>query len=325
MFKIAVLTEAGTGIGYGHLFRCQAIAEAISRDVRYYINGDCGCLQVKKSESVDWTSPEINRLNRLGSVDLIIIDSYLAESLVYERIFESSNALLLMLDDYGRINYPPGIVLNPSIGASATMYRSDSDHLFLAGPQYTILRKPFLVRHLFNTADKITSIFVTMGGSGLAGLTSIVVNTLYELDHTLNFLIVGSVASTQFVQGARVKVFNNLSAQEIKNLMYGCDIAVAAGGQTLNELGSIGVPTLVVKVAENQNINIQGWVLSGGMTYLGDSVSDVQINLIKEYNELLSVSLRRERTRILRDSIDLLGVKRIKEAVLGALNDHTNK
>ena len=47
-------------------------------------------------------------------------------------------------------------------------------------------------------------------------------------------------------------------AEKMKEIMFESDIAISACGQTLNELASVGVPTIGVCTAGNQLGNVKG-------------------------------------------------------------------
>ncbi|MEM2618812.1 MAG: hypothetical protein QW356_04940, partial [Candidatus Hadarchaeales archaeon] len=66
-----------------------------------------------------------------------------------------------------------------------------------------------------------------------------------------------------------VKVFGNLSTEEMKKLMLECDVAVSAGGQTTYELARVGIPSVLIAVAENQLLNCKGWEEAGFACYMG--------------------------------------------------------
>jgi spore coat polysaccharide biosynthesis predicted glycosyltransferase SpsG len=45
--------------------------------------------------------------------------------------------------------------------------------------------------------------------------------------------------------------------EQMKRLMLESDFAISAGGQTLNELATLGLPTIMVQIADNQINNIK--------------------------------------------------------------------
>ena len=55
-----------------------------------------------------------------------------------------------------------------------------------------------------------------------------------------------------FMENKNIRLYHDLSAKQLKEIMEKVDIAISAGGSTLYELASCGVPTIAIKVAENQ-------------------------------------------------------------------------
>ncbi|MDQ1355358.1 MAG: UDP-2,4-diacetamido-2,4,6-trideoxy-beta-L-altropyranose hydrolase, partial [Acidobacteriota bacterium] len=49
----------------------------------------------------------------------------------------------------------------------------------------------------------------------------------------------------------------------MKKVMLESDIAIASGGQTIYELARVGVPAVVIAVADNQRNNVSGWEKTG--------------------------------------------------------------
>jgi spore coat polysaccharide biosynthesis predicted glycosyltransferase SpsG len=58
-------------------------------------------------------------------------------------------------------------------------------------------------------------------------------------------------------------------AEGMKKLMLTSDLAISSGGQTLFELARVGLPAIVVGVAENQRRNIQAWQKNEFIEYAG--------------------------------------------------------
>jgi spore coat polysaccharide biosynthesis predicted glycosyltransferase SpsG/RimJ/RimL family protein N-acetyltransferase len=94
---VAVLTEAGTHVGQGHLSRCSALAEAFDeRGIRcaLTVNGDEG----------------LHELPAEGT-DIAIVDSYLAPDALIREIAARVD-LAVWIDDNGDGNHPAGLVVD---------------------------------------------------------------------------------------------------------------------------------------------------------------------------------------------------------------------
>ena len=70
--------------------------------------------------------------------------------------------------------------------------------------------------------------------------------------------------------------------------MLKCDIAVTAGGSTLYELASCGIPMIVFSYAENQQPQIQALKKRGLIQYIG-SYQELREERLIDYMEYLEV------------------------------------
>lgn len=57
-----------------------------------------------------------------------------------------------------------------------------------------------------------------------------------------------------------IRFFYSLDAEHMKTLMLESDVAISAGGQTLYELASVGLPTIAIQVVDNQSEDISGFL-----------------------------------------------------------------
>ena len=99
--------------------------------------------------------------------------------------------------------------------------------------------------------------------------------------------------------------------------MLESDIAISACGQTLNELASVGVPTIGICIAENQLGNIKGWEQIGFLEYAGWNKENSCIKKIKNLLKYLEdTKVRENKSKIGRKFIDGKGEKRIARYLL---------
>ncbi|BDU51153.1 UDP-2,4-diacetamido-2,4,6-trideoxy-beta-L-altropyranose hydrolase [Haliovirga abyssi] len=275
--KFYIFTEGGTEIGYGHITRCSALYEEIEKrgyEVEFIINGDEEVLDIiknKKIRLIDWRD-ENYLSNLLHKNDYVIIDSYLADKEIYKFI-SNKVGKILYIDDNQRIEYPKGIVVNPSIYGKELNYPEKERIRYLLGANYVILRKEFLnipimKNHKDNkdnkdNKEKIEDILITFGGSDIKNITPKILKLLAKNDLKLKkHIVIGkgykNIAQIKKEADNNTNFYYNLNAEEMKNLMLKCDFAISAAGQTIYELLRIGIPFVAIKVADNQENNIKG-------------------------------------------------------------------
>lgn len=322
MTKINIFTEGGEDIGLGHLTRCIAFSQAIKEidadiKIKFIISGDNSAIEFLKDYDIyfinfDWQKQDDKILDLVRNNDLVVIDSYLANESVYDKIstvlykrFNLNSSILnplVMIDDYNRIEYPAGIVVNPSIYGDKLNYPQKGDVIYLLGKDYIILRKEFWDVPIKKINKKVKNILITFGGINHSALIYKIINYLRN-KFDFNFYLVGSK--------------NRVDAKEIFNLMLKADICISGGGQATYELARIGVPTIGICFAENQRLNLEGWQKAGFIEYVGwykdENILD---RLIDSINKLIPYQERIKRNKIGRSYIDGKGVNRIVEIVL---------
>jgi UDP-2,4-diacetamido-2,4,6-trideoxy-beta-L-altropyranose hydrolase len=246
--KVLILTEGGGKIGFGHVTRCIALCEAFEEhDIfpELLVNGDNSILDLFKYNNFqrfDWIKNKEELFLKIAQSDFIIIDSYLAEKSMYDKISEVTSGKMLMIDDNNRIDYPKGIVVNPSIYGDKLNYIKKNDMTYLLGKDYVILRKEFWKVSVNKIKRRVKNILISFGGTNNCDLANTIANFLKE---KYNFII--------YIVDSKN---NKLTAMEILNQMLESDICISGGGQTTYELARLGIPTIGICFAENQLGNL---------------------------------------------------------------------
>ena len=267
--KVAIITEGLQGTGYGHLTRCLSIYQAFEEKgiIPLYIancdeNGkkfipDVNLLQL------NWLENTTELIYKIKGFDIAVIDSYLATLEIYEQIYNSVKKVVY-IDDYIRLDYPPGIIVNGTIGAENLPYKKDELHKYLLGIDYIPLRKDFWDFEIPKIENKhIKNVLITFGGQDFRNLTSKILSHLFNEFPRLNYHVVVSEKFIPELESDNINYYHSLSAKEMLNLMLKSEIAITAAGQTTYELARVGLRTIAIGIVENQKYNIRGWTHSG--------------------------------------------------------------
>lgn len=303
--KVLMLTEGGEKIGFGHITRCIALCEAFEEkciNPELLVNGESSILDLLMYENFkiyDWIKNKEKLFQNIDKQDFIIIDSYLAEKSIYDKISEVTDGKMLMIDDYNRIDYPKGIVVNPSIHGDKLDYLRKSDAIYLLGKDYIILRKEFWNVPEKKISKKVKNILITFGGMNNYDLANKIANFLKE-----------KFSIKIYIVNAKI---NKLTAKEMLNLMLKSDICISGGGQTTYELARVGVPTIGICLAENQKNNLMGWKSLGFIENLCWDNEDESLieEIYNSFNSLLSYQKRKKLNEIGRSYVDGQGAKNI--------------
>ena len=306
--NIQILTEGGKSVGFGHVVRCLAIYvafEEMNTSPELIVNSDKSILHFLKSKNYkrfNWLKQQNKLFKITESTEVVVIDSYLAEKYLYEKISETTNGIMVMIDDFNRIDYPKGIIVNPSIYGNKSKYIRKNGMVYLLGKDYIILRKEFWDVPEKKINKETKKILITFGGINHYDLAKKIVNVLKD-EFGFNFYIVDSSK-------------NKLTAKEMLNLMLQSDICISGGGQTTYELARVGVPTIGICFAENQLGNLMNLEKVDFLKFAGWFDGKNLFHKIKENVNELDYDSRLKMSKTGKKYVDGQGAKRIVKEIL---------
>lgn len=324
--RTLILTEGGNQIGLGHISRCSSLydeLESRGMEVEFIIYStaiNIEMLENKKHTIVNWKSKEFLEGN-IGENDYCIVDSYLASEDLCRTVSTLAKKTVF-IDDNARINYHAGIIVNPSLSTKSVNYSLNNSNCFLLGPDYIILRKPFVQVNRPSINTEIKDVLITLGGSDIHNLTPIILNQFQNRYSNISFNIVSgqvdnNVKFLKEIYFDNVNYFENVTAEEMKDIMLKSDIAITAAGQTIHELIATKTPFIPIQIAKNQDNNVAGLIEHG----LIDKVIEYDDELFKEkivaeFENLMDSCSRKRLVNRYSRVIDGLGSKRIVNSLI---------
>lgn len=348
--QFLIFTEGGAVSGAGHITRCLSFCSALSsKSINASIiikiddeGGDEILNGINTAglniEKIDWH--DINKLKRYinelksfagrdnrnenaDGIINVIADSYKAEPKIYRYLCSISKDCMFC-DDFNRIKYPCGFVLNGAISAAKLNYpKAGAKVKYLLGPKYQPVRSEFNgIKHA-KIKSEISKIILTCGAAAPATLYSKILKAVYEI---LPAAEVNIVTGNPFIaqesikapRGLKTVFYSRLDAARMAALISSCDAAISACGQTLYELSLAGVPTVAFITAENQENNAAGFVESGAIEYCGKIHEvDFEIKLKKALSAVLNYKRRLELKKRAVAIIDGKGAARCLKEVFG--------
>jgi UDP-2,4-diacetamido-2,4,6-trideoxy-beta-L-altropyranose hydrolase len=285
-----IRADASPRIGAGHATRCLALAQRWRDDggrvSRAFCPGPGDLAESYASEGVELVpitasagSPEdaAETVALAGHrvADWVVVDGYQFGP-DYRCTLRRAGFRVLQLDDHGLVKDDHAhILLNQNIDAGESMYpvRWWKTRLLL-GPRHALLRREFSDwqgwrRVIPPVARKV---LVSLG-AGPHPETETVVRALRLLEiEQLEAIVVGADSVSPSGEGDRA---DSVSIRFVKHLadmarwMAWADVAVSAGGSTCWEMAFMGLPNLVLILAENQRGNAHGLDAQGVAMSLG--------------------------------------------------------
>lgn len=260
--------------------------------------------------------------------DWLVVDHY-ALDIYWETLLRPLCGRLMVIDDLANREHNCDVLLDQNLGRVG----SDYVHLvnkqckLLVGPTYALLRPEFAklrkksLDRRANSAMK--SLLITMGGVDADNATGQVLSALElaDLPHDCQITIVMGEISPWLEQVRRqasklpfnINVLVDVS--DMAEQMAKADLAIGAAGCTAWERCCLGLPTLLVVLAENQRIVAQALKLNGSAESLGEP-SDIEISLPAAIRQMGNHEKIQKMSLAARSVTDGLGVTRVLEIVM---------
>jgi UDP-2,4-diacetamido-2,4,6-trideoxy-beta-L-altropyranose hydrolase len=348
--RIAIRVNSSSEIGGGHVMRCLSLAEAfairehevifINSDLIGNINSvikDKGFKQINlidsgtefkdidKIESANHQTEDANRIVKFCNeerIDLVVLDCYNYDH-VWERIVKS-NFPLMVVDDFPSRNHECHIFLDSTFGRKAIDYKNKvSAKEFLVGSKYLPIRNEFcLIRSGDEPkiSDQIKKVLLTMGSVDKHNTLHRILILLTEINFNISDIEVTVLAGSsntnlKSLQNISSNSFSKLTiipnSKNVSDLMSNSDLIVTAAGTTLWECFCLGVPSIAVKTASNQQSNIDV-CLKDNLSKVCDINKNFEVAFTDAFMELLLKSeIRKELSSNAFDAVDGKGAMRV--------------
>lgn len=302
--KVLIFTEGGGASGFGHVTRCLSLYSAFREagaDAEILLAGNAaaaGLLRGARHRVMDWRGPR--GLAALSGGEIAVVDSYSAPLSFYRQAADKAR-LLVSLDDYKRLAYPPGLVVNGAVAAGQLSYPRAKGVTYLLGGQYAPLRPEFRACQRRVQRAKLEKVLITFGGADAEGLAG----KLGAFLRKATGLKIETPAA-----GRR------LGAAAVRRNMLRADACVTACGQTTYELAACGTPQVGVGFAANQALNIKGWVARRAIKFAGWKGDKELFGRIAELLAGLNQPERSALAARARAAVDGRGARRVADAAL---------
>jgi UDP-2,4-diacetamido-2,4,6-trideoxy-beta-L-altropyranose hydrolase len=320
--NVYIIAHGDTCIGMGHVMRCLALAEAfrdIGHKVCFYSKYMQGAEKIRQkgfevtgyknadgiaSQRADTfhygTAGELftdikEIMNSIQETqDVIIVDSYNVTYGFFENL-KVKTRCLAYIDDINAFPYPVDILINGSAGAEEMQYGHTDSAKKLLGLNYNLVRREFRRIPKKQVRECIKDVFISTGNSDPYNVTGKIIKFFINNDIFSNLryhVIIGGGFDKAIWKDPIIKDHTSVLLYEqpvnMADIMLKCDIAVTAGGSTLYELASCGIPMIVFSYAENQQPQIQALKKRGLIQYIG-SYQELREERLIDYMEYLEV------------------------------------
>lgn len=231
----------------------------------------------------------------------LVVDHY-ALDLRWEQALESCHEHLMVIDDLADRHHQCDLLLDQTFGRNAEDYRPlvPAGCRVLCGAQYALLRPEFAKLRAYSLERRrsggLKKILVSMGGVDKDNATCMILDALNDLALPEDCRIeVVMGAGAPWLTAVRERAASLAHSTDVRvgisnmaRLMADSDLAIGAAGATAWERCCLGLPTIMVILADNQRAVAQG-LQAIGAAHVIDSPDLIQAELLTMIHNLIRV------------------------------------
>lgn len=220
-------------------------------------------------------------LKALGGIDWLIVDHYALDA-EWEGVQRAYAKYILAIDDVADRAHDCDILLDQNLHDDAEARyanRLPAGAVRLFGPRYALLRDEFAAaRRTLRPRDGVVKrLLVSFGGIDADNLTGRVLDILAKLDVRVTAdVIVGANSPHRDELHHRYAGLEGIvlhdQISDMARLMQGADLAIGASGGTTWERCALGLPSIVVPLADNQIPTLRALADTGAAFVASDEV-----------------------------------------------------
>ena len=273
----------------------------------------CGTLDVLSGDTADW----------------LVVDHYALDRRWEERVSGCARRLMVV-DDLADRPHVCDLLLDQNLGRRENDYSGllPAYAKPLIGPRYALLRPEFAQTRAGSLAGRensaIESILISMGGVDRDNVTGEVLKVLEgipELHNCRVTAVLGAAcphidAISRLADRLSMSVEIGVNVNNMAEIMAGADVAIGAAGGSAWERCCLGLPTLLVVMADNQRNGARALQESGATLSIG-GFDDIRENLPILMHRIMQPGRLRKMSRQAADLCDGLGVERVVKTLIG--------
>jgi UDP-2,4-diacetamido-2,4,6-trideoxy-beta-L-altropyranose hydrolase len=260
----------------------------------------------------------------------LVVDNYELDYR-WEQFLKPYVGKLMVIDDLANRRHDCDILLDQNFTNDRNRYKHlvPNNCTQLIGPGYVLLRKEFAVmrKSIKQSTGEVKRILVFFGGVDRTNQTEKTLKAIKKLnrpDITVDVVLGKANQNKNKIEMLIASIPNaavHIQVNNMAELMADADLAIGAGGSTTWERCSLGLPSIVISTAENQETLSRALADNQCIDYLGpgknattDSIREAVLRLCGDKKRLQKLSLKNKKL------VDVKGTERIIKAVTGAFD-----
>lgn len=313
--NVVIRVDASTTMGTGHLMRCRTLARALQHQgadiafvCRHHPGNRIGDLREEGFIVHELPTPDEQRLQPdddyatwLGvpqaqdaaetkaaladKLDWLIVDHYALDR-EWEQRLRACADRVVVIDDLANRDHDCDVLLDQNYATDPEVRydaRVPPEAIRMLGPRYALLQPEYAAYRAELTAHsgQVRRIFIFFGGTDSENLTEMSLQALAdsELHDVAVDAIVGPNNPNREALAKQAEQMPHVTLHSprphLADLMANANLAIGAGGTTTWERCCLGLPSVVVSIADNQRPSCRTLADDGLIFYAGhvDQVS----------------------------------------------------
>lgn len=237
-----------------------------------------------------------------GKADWLVVDHYALDG-PWEHLLRQQCEAILAIDDLADRPHDADLLLDQNLQEREGRYRNcvTAGCRILSGPAYALLRPEFRVarRSLRPRYGQVRRINVFFGGGDAENLTGLALAALARLGRAdiAADVVVGAAHPKRGEIEATCATMANIrchwNVSNMAELLAAADLALGAAGSSTWERACLGLPALVVTVADNQRPIARAADAAGLFTWLGDAACLNEVRLAEAIDRAIAAPAQR--------------------------------
>jgi UDP-2,4-diacetamido-2,4,6-trideoxy-beta-L-altropyranose hydrolase len=286
---LVVRADASRRIGTGHVVRSATLAGELirrgwqavlaTRDLPPAMRGslveaDIGVLELRADEPLD-SEPDrlaelLSRQPSMGPI-VIVTDHYGIDAAWHRRAAWAT--VIAAVDDLAERPQHVGLLLNQNLGATPARYAGlvPAGAELLLGPQFALVRPAFarppgVERVRDGLRGRVPRVLVMLGGADEPDVTRRATAAAVGLGYAVDVVVGPAYAGTPSLRSwaeRRPAIAVHANTTRVADLMEAADLCVGAAGSASWERCALGLPAILVTLAQNQ-VEVASLLASAG-------------------------------------------------------------
>lgn len=295
--NVVFRADASRRLGTGHVMRCLTLAAALreegweatficreaSGDLIDLIESEKGFPVHRLPEEAhpDEDARRSAEYLERQRPDWLVVDHY-ALNRTWETQLRPYTQRLMVIDDLANRPHDCDLLLDQNYLPDLSRYDAlvPSACRKLLGPKYALLREEFRSAraHVQARSGEVKRILVSFGGSDLGNETLKALRALRRLEGNVAVNIIAGATNPHTAElrefiADMAEATLHVQVDNMAELMAKADLCIGAGGSSTWERCCLGLPSVVVTVADNQEALTAALAVDGYLLYLGKNSS----------------------------------------------------